>query len=180
VGIIVNVPLDDGLQVEALFTHQNAHLSVPRPVAGPTRLQVSVDHWQGGALQEFDDGRVRPYLSGMLGLTRYGTRGDNEVRFTLGVGGGLKLFPTTHVGVRLNSQVSATFVDGGASVFACSSFTGTCFVGFNADVVWQVEFTAGLIVRLPWKSQVSWPAELDSYQLDDWMVNGVHGMRDPH
>lgn len=147
VGAIVDVPLGNGLQVEGLFTHQDVHVSVPSgPLGAPVRWRISVDHWQGGALQEYAEGRLRPFATGMLGLTRYAGEGDSEIRFTLGAGGGVKLFPAPRVGVRLNGQVSATFVYADAQVVGCSP--GICFVGFNADIVWQIEFSAGLILKV--------------------------------
>jgi hypothetical protein len=147
VGAIVDIPLRNGLQVEGLFTHQDAHVTVQATPLGPTtRRHVSVDHWQGGALQEYSEGRVRPFAIGTLGLTRYAGDGDSEMRFTLGAGGGVKLFPTSRVGVRLNGQVSATFVYLDARVAACSP--GLCFFGVNADIVWQLEFSTGLIFKL--------------------------------
>ena len=92
-------------------------------------------------------GRLRPFLTGTLGLTRYAAEADSELRFTLGAGGGMKLFPTPHVGLRLDGRVFATFVDAGGSVIACSP--GSCFLALHADVVWQAEFTAGVVVRFP-------------------------------
>ena len=145
-GVAVDVPLGAGLQVEGLFTHQSARVSIPTALSGPpAHVRITVDHWQGGGLQEFDTGRVRPYLTGMLGLTHYAADDDDEIRFTVGAGGGVKLFPTKNVGVRLNSQLFATFVDADARLVACSP--GTCFIGFNADIVWQIEFTAGVIFK---------------------------------
>ena len=147
VGAIIDVPLGGGLQVEGLFTHQDAHVTLESGPLGPSRrASISVDHWQGGALQEYMDGRVRPFASGMLGLTRYAGEGDSEIRFTLGAGGGVKLFATETIGVRLNGQVSATFVYFDATVVGCSP--GLCLVGLNTDVVWQVEFSVGLIVKV--------------------------------
>jgi hypothetical protein len=116
------------------------------PLGPSRRARVSVDHWQGGALQEYMDGRVRPFASGTLGLTRYAGEGDSEIRFTVGAGGGVKLFATETIGVRLNGQVSATFVYFDATVVGCSP--GLCLVGLNTDVVWQVEFSVGLIVKV--------------------------------
>jgi hypothetical protein len=149
-GVAVDVPMRNGVQFEALFTHQNAHVSVPAFPSGlPVRWQMIVDHWQAGGLREFDltfhPTKVRPFLNGTLGLTRYAANGDNEIRFAVGAGGGVKLFPAKHFGVRLGGQVFATFVDADAQVFACTP--GICLVGFRADVLWQAEFTAGLIVR---------------------------------
>ena len=147
VGAIVDVPLGNGLQVEGLFTHQDTHVTVqPTPFGPSARWRVSVDHFQGGALQEYSEGRVRPFAIGTLGLTRYAGGGDSEMRFTLGAGGGVKLFPTARVGVRLNGQVSATFVYADARVAACSP--GICFFGLDADIVWQIEFSTGLIFKV--------------------------------
>ena len=93
---------------------------------------MSVNHWQAGGLQEFGPGRVRPFLNATVGLTRYAAEGDNEIRFALGVGSGVKLFPSDHLGLRLSGQIFATFVDADARVFACAN--RVCFVGINADV----------------------------------------------
>ena len=146
-GVVVNVPLADGLQVEALFTQQNARFSVPAgPFLASTYWKATVAHAQVGGLQEFSNGRVRPFLTGMLGLTRYAADRESEVRFTVGSGGGVKLFPTSHVGVRLDGRVHTTFVDADARVVACT--TGRCLTSLHVDVVWQAEFTAGVVFRL--------------------------------
>ena len=90
---------------------------------------------------------MRPFLTGMLGLTRYAGGGDSEIRFTLSAGGGVKLFPTRHIGVSLDGRVFTTFVEADVGLFACSSFSGTCLVAFRADVVWQAEGTAGVVFK---------------------------------
>ncbi len=146
-GVVFDVPLSNGLQVEGFFTHQDAHVSVPaRPFGPATRWHVTVDHWQAGGLQEFGGGRARPFLTGSLGLTRYAAEGDSEIRFAFGAGGGVKLFPLSHVGVRLDGRVFGTFVDGDGSLIFCSP--GFCLASLDFDVIWQAEFTAGIIVRL--------------------------------
>lgn len=140
---MIDVSMSDGLQFEGLFTHQHAHFLVPPgPLTPATRWQLSVDHWQAGGLQEFGRGRLRPFLTGTLGLTRYAVEGDNEVRFSLGAGGGTKLFPTDHIGLRLDGRLFATFVDTDGSIL-CSF--GRCFFGVRASVVWQAELTAGVV-----------------------------------
>jgi len=146
-GVVVNVPLADGLQVEALVTHQQA--SVPIFVSRfepPARRRVTVGYAQVGGLQEFSGGRVRPFLTGLLGLTRYAGAGDSEVRLTVGAGGGVKLFPQSHVGLRLDGRLHATFVDADARFIACGP--GTCVSQLHVDVVWQAELSAGVVLRL--------------------------------
>jgi hypothetical protein len=153
VGVAVDVPTSEGFQIEGLFTHQHATALVPVfPSGAPVNWQFDVDHWQGGGLQEYDIGRpkVRPFLTGTLGLTRYAGNGHDEVRFTLAAGGGVKLFPSRHVGLRLDARTFMTFADADVTLFSCSTIgpiAGTCLVGFNANLVWQVEFTAGLVVK---------------------------------
>ena len=147
-GLIVDVPLASGMQVEAAFSHQRATLFVVDGSVGPSpTLHVSVDHWQAGGLQEFGESlRARPFLTGVLGLTRYGAGGDNEIRFTTGAGGGVKLFPVPHVGVRLEGRVFATFIDAAGTGVACGG--RGCLIALHLDVAWQAEFTAALIVKL--------------------------------
>ena len=149
IGIVFDVPVAEGLQFEALFTHQQASvLLVPLDgFAPPTRWNTAIDHWQAGGLQELEPTRrVRPFLTGMLGLTRYAVEADQAYRFTLGGGGGVKLFPRSRVGVRFDGRVFATFVDAEALGVACVQ--GGCVLALHLDMAWQVEFTAGLVVRL--------------------------------
>jgi hypothetical protein len=133
VGVILDVPLWPGFQIEGLFSHQ-PHGSI-----------AAIDHWQGGALQEFSGGAARPFLTGMLGLTRYAFEGESEFRFTTGAGGGVKLFPVSHVGARFDGRVFATFLD----AYTVGGICGPrgCLVGLHLDVAWQIEFTAAMIIR---------------------------------
>ncbi len=86
-------------------------------------------------------------LTGLLGLTRYGTEGDNEIRFTVSAGGGIKLLPWSHVGVRLDGRVFMTIVDADTILTACRP--GGCLLAFHADIVWQAEFSAGIVIKIP-------------------------------
>ena len=148
VGLVVDVPLSNGMQIEGAFSHQRASLFVPNGSLGPSpTMHVSVDHWQAGGLQEFgESSRARPFLTGLFGLTRYGAGGDNEIRFTTGAGGGIKLFPVPHIGLRLEGRVFATFLDADGTGVACGG--RGCLIALHLDVAWQAEFTAGLVVRL--------------------------------
>lgn len=145
VGGALNVDMREGLWFEALYTRQQVSVTTPDAASGaPVRLRVSVDQWMAGGTQEFGVGRARPFLSGLLGLTRYGADGDDEVRFTLGTGGGVKLPVRRWIGLRLDSRVFATFVDFDAQASACAP--GLCLVNVDARVVWQMEFTADVVI----------------------------------
>ena len=135
VGGALNVDLGEGLSFEGIYTHQWTKQS---------ELRLTTDQWLAGGRQEFGLGRARPFLSGLLGLTRYAANGDGEIRFTLAAGGGLKVAMQRHLGLRLDSRVSTTFVDAEARAIACSP--GMCLVAGNAALVWQIEFSGGLVV----------------------------------
>jgi hypothetical protein len=144
-GIAVNIPFTLDTQIEALVTHQQARFVVPAAGSPATRVRVTVDHYQVGGLTELSGGRARPFLTGLLGLTRYEASGDHELRFSGSAGGGVKLFPTPRLGVRLEGRVFATLVDANFDTLACT--VGTCFGSIDAWIVWQAEFTTALIFR---------------------------------
>jgi hypothetical protein len=148
-GVVLNVPLSNGLQVEGLVTQQQATIVVPGgPIQPATSWRATVGHLQVGGLQEFAGGKVRPFLTGLLGLTRYAAADDAEIRFTVGAGGGVKLFPVSKIGLRLDGRLHATFVDADVLAAGCGSGAGTCVAAVNVDMVWQAEFTAGVVFRL--------------------------------
>ena len=145
-GVVVDVPLTEGMQVEASFSHQQLDvLSTFDPLRPPATWRISVDQWQVGGLQEYGGAKVRPFATGLLGLTRYAMEADSEVRFMVSAGGGVKIFPVPHLGVRLDGRVFATFLDASASTVLCS---GGCIARLHVSIAWQAEFTAGLVVRL--------------------------------
>ena len=149
-GAVVNVRFRErGLFAEALFTHQEARVKFPAGSSlAPASWRITVDHWQGGGLQEFGTSRrARPFLTGLLGLTRYAAEGDNEIRFAVSAGGGVKLMPVRYFGVRLDGRVFATFADIDGRAVACSPVV--CPVVLDADIIWQAEFSAGLVVAFP-------------------------------
>ena len=147
IGLVLDVPLWEGLQIEGLFSHLPINVNVYADTyTQTTRLHGAMDHWQAGALQEFGRGAVRPFLSGVLGLTRYAIEADSEYRFSVGGGGGVKIFPTSRVGVRLDGRVFSTFLDASTSAGICGG--AGCVVGIHVDVSWQFEMTAGVVVRI--------------------------------
>ena len=142
---MVDVFIDGGTSVSLLYSRQQTRVDLTGlSNAGLESPTFSIDHWQIGGTQELRGGRVRPVLSGSLGLTRFGTSQDAEVRFSLAGGGGVKLMPSRHFGARLDGRLYAVFVDGDAGGSICAP--GVCLIGVDVSVIWQAEFTAGLVV----------------------------------
>jgi hypothetical protein len=144
VGAALNVALSNGLSFEGLFAHQQASVSGQTGTnLSPTRVRVVVDQYLAGGRQDFGAGRARPFLTGLLGFTRYAADGDNEIRFAVSAGGGAHLALQRRLGVRLESRVFTTFVDADARGGACGP--RGCLVALHVNVAWQIEFTAGLV-----------------------------------
>jgi hypothetical protein len=142
-GGLFDVFLEPGLSVTVLFAHQQADIEGDGgPGVGIDWPTLSVDHLHVGGTQAFGSGKVQPLLTGTLGLTRFGSAGDSEIRFSMAAGGGVKLMPTRHFGVRLDGRVYAVIADA-ATVGVCTP--GRCLIGVDASIVWQAEFTAGLV-----------------------------------
>src|SRR6185503_19487463 len=136
--VVLDFPLWSGFQIEGLVSRQESDVFVPLVPSGVlARRRISVNQWHGGALQEFIDGPVRPFLTSTFGLTRYAADFDTEVRFALSVGGGVKL----------DSRVIATFVDASGNAFACTP--GACLIALHVNVAWQAEFSAGVVFKFP-------------------------------
>lgn len=147
IGVVVDVVfggLTDGLKVEGVFSRQTADLRVRTGIFDPPdSVRVEVDQILVGGVRDLSDSRVRPFLSGLLGITRYAVPGDTEVRFAVGVGTGLKLYATRNIGVRLDARGYMTVTDlSGAGV--CGGYG--CAIAFSVSPAFQGDFTAGLMV----------------------------------
>jgi hypothetical protein len=148
-GVVVDLPVYSDFRFEALYSHQSIAAVAARGIdRRPALLRIAVDHFQAGGVQEYGGEHVRPFLTGTLGLSHFAVEADHEVRFTLGGGGGVKVFPVSHVGVRLDGRILATFLDAGGSTLACGG-RGTCFVGLHLNIAWQAMFTAAVIIKVP-------------------------------
>jgi hypothetical protein len=142
VGATVNVPLP-GLQekLELLYSHQDTDFSVG---ILNSSIHVKVDEWQAGLLREYDFEQYRPFLVGTLGATNFSFSSalDDVTLFAVGLGGGVKYFPTKNVGFRLDVRGYVSFVEGGGSI-ACS---GGCTVNYQGSTFLQGEIVPSVVV----------------------------------
>jgi hypothetical protein len=67
---------------------------------------------------------------------------DSLTRFSLGLGGGVRFFPTKHLGLYLAGRGLFTSLGGNV---AFRSESGAATVNINSDGFWQVELQAGLV-----------------------------------
>lgn len=133
--------------IELRWSHQESELKTTIPELG--RMDIDIDYFHIGGLQEFgdDDDHVTPYGVGTLGATHFnpGASGfSSATRFSLGLGGGVKLMAGERIGVRLEARLLGTYFDSHAA-FICGS-PGGCAIGVSGNMLFQGEVTIGLIL----------------------------------
>jgi hypothetical protein len=144
-GVTLDLFVDRGASVSFLYSRQQVRAEpVDSWGVRTTAVDLFAEHWHLGGAYELPGDRVRPFLAGGVGLTRFGSAHDTEVRFSASGGGGVKVMASRNVGMRFDGRAYAVFVDGRLGPSACGG--GACLINLDVFVVWQVEFTAGLVV----------------------------------
>jgi|GEM_PF-4119517 len=107
------------------------------------------------------DATALPYIFGGLGATPYSpgdydpaipnfatlTPIDSETRFSTTWGGGVKFYPTQHLGVKAGLRWTPTYIKSDAEGLWCDPFFATCWVVGDADYSNQLEISAGITFR---------------------------------
>ena len=119
-------------------------------------MNVSTYHGYFGYNWGDPDGMVRPFFFGGLGATTFGevtgaiagqTRTINsETQFSTTWGGGVKLYPSPNVGVRIGLHFTPTYIKSDAGGWWCDPWYGCYLVG-NAQYSNQFQFNGGIIFR---------------------------------
>lgn len=143
-GGVIDFNLHQGnFKIEGLYSRQTTEIDSAGLLV-PNGLHLHVEHMQAGLLQETGSERGRFYISVLLGATRFDPEGfDAATKFSASIGGGLKLFPSPHLGLRLDARAYLTFVNGDVGG-VCAN--GTCIFVYSGSHLWQGDFTAGLVL----------------------------------
>jgi len=146
-GLAVTVFVRPDGWFEASLDHQTLSFVSDPAAFGTSRFDFAVDYLQFGGGYEPPEGRVRPFVSAALGLTRYGAS-SGEVKTTIGasgsVGGGFRVPINKGLSFRFEVRGYATIADAAVSV-ACGP---GCFVAFGGNGWYQLAARAGLAFRL--------------------------------
>lgn len=152
-GLMFDIPVIAGLRVELLGDYQSTDFSSYRYYGhgGPIDLGgIDVTYFQAGILYQWLDGRpVRPYVVHTLGLAHLDPElGGSTDRFSLSLGGGVKIFPTEHVGFRFEGR--GFWADTADTSYWDDDYWDDCDYYDNRncrrnDDLTQFEFSVGLI-----------------------------------
>lgn len=143
-GVVVDVAVSSRFKIEGLVSQQRTKLEAPG-FFGPQGPPMVVDKYLFGTQWEFGQDRFRPFLTGLVGFTRYEPDVEgagSETRFGISFGGGLKVFFNEHYGARFDGRASTGFGNSGAGV---SCGFGGCGLSFGGWGSWDGEAAVGFI-----------------------------------
>jgi len=153
-GLIVNWPAEVNTEWEIYLSRQSTSLQTSGLFAtGESALaDLDITYLQAGGTYFFEGEKARPYIVATVGASRFepdDSAFDAETFFAFGIGGGVKLAPTSRLGLRLEGRVLGSVVNSDSAVFCRSGPAANgCLVAVNGSMVWQWEVLAGLVFRL--------------------------------
>lgn len=151
-GIMANINLASETQLELSYSRLSTSVMQKSYTDYEKIIRtLIVDYIQIGSLQEFEvnNDAFIPFLVGTLGMTVFTPRDggySSATNFSITLGGGVKIFPTEHFGIRLQARLLMPMQFGGLGI-GCG--TGGCGGGAYASTTFvQGDFTGGIIIRL--------------------------------
>jgi hypothetical protein len=140
-------------EVEFLWSHQASTLEITG--AGPMLSgDMNVDTFHGNFIYNVgDEGMVaRPFIFIGLGATTYGDAKFTArtlpglTKFSWALGGGVKAYPSRHVGVKAMARWVPTYIHSTGYGWWCDPFYG-CGVAGNMNYANQFEISGGITAR---------------------------------
>lgn len=148
-GITLDYNVQQDKQLELMYRRQDSQLTY-KPALFPqtTLADVAVEYWQIGGLGGVRRGDVMPYGLFTVGATRFipkNTPYNDEWRFSMIFGLGVKKYMGERMGIRLQTQLPFTWIDGGGSV-TCGG--GGCITTVGGSGIGQIDVGGGVFLKL--------------------------------
>ncbi len=145
-GLTIGIAIDTDIQAEFYWVQQNASLRIKDVIYAPREeelTEVTINHYQIGAIHTFGYGKALPYLGISGGWSTFNAEEDrfsSITTFTIGISGGVKYFFTDNIGIRLQSQLLMPINWGGIYIGG-----GGAGVSAGGSIL-LLNFSAGLIL----------------------------------
>lgn len=148
-GVTFDIPLSRNFQLELLANRQSTELQFDEGLFGGgfDIADVDVDYYHVGMLFQGGNAQVNPFFVVSAGVTRLAPDvpgASSDERFSLSLGGGVKVFVSENVGFRFEGRGFFTAIDdydGGCYDSCCS-----CYDYDYGDTLSQGQVSAGLIL----------------------------------
>jgi opacity protein-like surface antigen len=143
-GVIFDVAAEYWRHYELLYSQQGT------TIQGETPIDVDVQYLQlGGIVSHPDMERVIPYFGITVGAAQFSPDApglDDETKFAMTIGGGMRIPITDHIGVRFDARGFITFFDTNADVFCVSSGGATCRIRASGSSFFQYAAALGVTI----------------------------------
>jgi opacity protein-like surface antigen len=134
---------NSGGELELMWSRQDTSVNLGG-LAAVGKVNLSIDQIQLGGSMQTAGQHLREYVSVLLGGTYYSPDGYNDdLRFSLSIGGGVKYFFTKNIALRGDLRGYCTFIDTSSAFI---SHNGTTLVAFSGSTIWQGQATIGLTI----------------------------------
>ncbi|KAB2951322.1 MAG: porin family protein [Thermoanaerobaculia bacterium] len=146
-GLTLDIPLSRNLQLELLASQQQTQFTFDEGLFGGTFdvADVDVNYYHVGLLFQGGSGEINPFFVASAGITRLDPDvpgADTEDRFSLSLGGGVKVFFNEHVGMRFEGRGFFTVIDD----YDSGCYDHGCYDYYeDGETLAQGQASAGLI-----------------------------------
>jgi hypothetical protein len=146
-GIIVDFKQEELSYVELYFSRQATQLQADKgALTGNPLFDLDIEYYHIGGTIGKGSGKVQSFMAATIGATHMVPKGpglDALTKPSFSFGGGVKLFATDRIGLRLDGRWFGTVFNGSGSAF-CSS--GACAIELQGHLFSQFVANAGLII----------------------------------
>jgi opacity protein-like surface antigen len=147
-GVTFGIPLSPWAQIELLASRQQTQLAYDRGLFGGTRgaADFDVTYYHVGGLFQWGNGQIHPYVVASLGVANLnpdmgGASAENK--FSGSLGGGVKIFFTDNIGLRLEGRGFWTLLDSNDDYY----WDDDCYCDYGySNTFDQGQASAGLII----------------------------------
>jgi len=150
-GITFDIPLSQNFQIELLANHQATDLKFDEGLFGGNYsvADIDIDYYHVGMLFQGGNPRVNPFFVASLGVARLATDipgSSSDERFSMSLGGGVKVFMNDNIGFRFEGRGFFTFIDDYDSGCYDYEYCCSCYDYNYGDTLSQGQVSAGLIL----------------------------------
>jgi hypothetical protein len=146
-GLILDVQATHESEYELFYSLQKTKLKGEGVLSGDPLFDLDIHYLHIGGTYLFPGERLRPFVSGGLGLTYFSPDApgvDSEIYFSLSLGGGVKIPISKRFGLRFEGRGFLTILPDETDIFCVSAGGAACAVRVKGDVFGQVLLLAGI------------------------------------